>query len=1004
MPLDNFEAKDPASMTDCDELKKQGNWHFQRAEYDDALKNYERALTLMDEDWNSEERPMNVHKMKPEERAIRSALLKNQAACLMKREKYQDAILSCTRSLAYTPNDTKALFRRIQCLELMNNLGQAYQQARSLAKIATDDKLVEKLVLRLRDAVEVKSMEERSTEKRVNNMFDLLIKDGAMFTGGEKDAEKVAKAADNLVFLARDEAGAERIFREGGLELLNNLLDNDNADLSLSALRCLSYLAEGHKSRTNILLENVTMERIKTHISHEREDISTAATNLLQIIMDTYRSEEEKREWKMESVVFDYSEWIKGLIRLFAHMLNDRAVSGPGRDNVVTLLTRCVPRERSEIRKNPTPWKYEFFCEQKGLERLMACASWGFEQKLSDGELKTSKYEPLKVTSNTVMNCAICFTKLYDDAGSDPSRIAYIETCEKYMKYLFSHNVTGTDLVLNLRAITVATSLLYGPEEVGFKALSSSGLFEVMIAMTSDEHEISQVAAIEAILAAVNKAKNATFVLEHGTSLLKKLYKDSKLDAVKIRALVGLCKVGSSHGGDVSRRVFAEGSSLKLSRQCRKYLSTSAVFEMKKWSVEGLSYLSLDADVKEELCNDDAALKALYDMVKMAKGDMTIAYPTIGCFMNLSNAAEKSDDILPEMEEIARFAKHHVPESHELDKAEPTKKRIQKLVKHGLISILSVFTHTDHVLVTEGLREMIARVMLECCEDKENRGVIMAQGGGKTLLSLSKKNITDKGRLTACQAVARLAITTNPVMAFPGQQTYEAIRSQLHLLKQEQQVDRSSLMNFEALMALTNLASIDDGHRNKIVTTPEMVYCIESLALEQHDMLRRAAVQLMCNLLMCQKYRDLYRETREEATSCDRLKLLVLMCQEDDDETRSAAAGGLATLTSYNPEHCKRVKSVAESWQLSVNIIALDEDPGIRHRALVFLKNISEHDIEIAESLSKIDVKDILIGMSKNLDAAFTEEFDDNHRRLLSSLSTDVLKIWQDHNLITLQG
>lgn len=100
-------------------------------------------------------------------------------------------------------------------------------------------------------------------------------------------------------------------------------------------------------------------------------------------------------------------------------------------------------------------------------------------------------------------------------------------------------------------------------------------------------------------------------------------------------------------------------------------------------------------------------------------------------------------------------------------------------------------------------------------------------------------------------------------------------------------------------MALTNLASIDDGHRNKIVTTPEMVYCIESLALEQHDMLRRAAVQLMCNLLMCQKYRDLYRETREEATSCDRLKLLVLMCQEDDDETRSAAAGGLATLTSY---------------------------------------------------------------------------------------------------------
>ena len=136
-------------------------------------------------------------------------------------------------------------------------------------------------------------------------------------------------------------------------------------------------------------------------------------------------------------------------------------------------------------------------------------------------------------------------------------------------------------------------------------------------------------------------------------------------------------------------------------------------------------------------------------------------------------------------------------------------------------------------------------------------------------------------------------------MAFPGQQTYEAIKCLLFLLKQEQQVDRSSLMNFEALMALTNIASIDEGHRNKITTTPEMVYCIESLALEDHELIRRAAVQLICNLLMCQKYRDLYKESVEKGQTCDRLKLLILMCQEDDDETRSAAAGALATLTCY---------------------------------------------------------------------------------------------------------
>ena len=70
----------------------------------------------------------------------------------------------------------------------------------------------------------------------------------------------------------------------------------------------------------------------------------------------------------------------------------------------------------------------------------------------------------------------------------------------------------------------------------------------------------------------------------------------------------------------------------------------------------------------------------------------------------------------------------------------------------------------------------------------------------------------------------------------------------------------------------------------------------------------------------------------------------------------------------------------------------------------MFLKNISENDVETAEALTKIDVKDILIGMSKNLDAAFTEEFNTGHRKLLSELSTDVLNIWKEHNLITLNA
>ena len=41
--------------------------------------------------------------------------------------------------------------------------------------------------------------------------------------------------------------------------------------------------------------------------------------------------------------------------------------------------------------------------------------------------------------------------------------------------------------------------------------------------------------------------------------------------------------------------------------------------DLRKWAIEGLSYLSLDADVKEELADDQLALAALFDLCKVTK-------------------------------------------------------------------------------------------------------------------------------------------------------------------------------------------------------------------------------------------------------------------------------------------------------------------------------------------------------------------------------------------------
>jgi hypothetical protein len=43
-------------------------------------------------------------------------------------------------------------------------------------------------------------------------------------------------------------------------------------------------------------------------------------------------------------------------------------------------------------------------------------------------------------------------------------------------------------------------------------------------------------------------------------------------------------------------------------------VNPSKDIDIRRWATEGLAYLTLDADIKEELVNDSAALKSLIDV------------------------------------------------------------------------------------------------------------------------------------------------------------------------------------------------------------------------------------------------------------------------------------------------------------------------------------------------------------------------------------------------------
>ena len=73
--------------------------------------------------------------------------------------------------------------------------------------------------------------EMAQTANKVKSMFDLVF-------DPSKESEKRRKAADNLVYLAKDKAGAENLFKEGSVQQIAKLMKIEkDHNIRLSLIR-----------------------------------------------------------------------------------------------------------------------------------------------------------------------------------------------------------------------------------------------------------------------------------------------------------------------------------------------------------------------------------------------------------------------------------------------------------------------------------------------------------------------------------------------------------------------------------------------------------------------------------------------------------------------------------------------------------------------------------------------------------------------------------------------
>ena len=81
-----------------------------------------------------------------------------------------------------------------------------------------------------------------------------------------------------------------------------------------------------------------------------------------------------------------------------------------------------------------------------------------------------------------------------------------------------------------------------------------------------------------------------------------------------------------------------------------------------------------------------------------------MAYGVVATLVNITNSYDKQE-IDPQMLELAKFAKHHIPEEHELDDEDFADKRTDTLGRLGVTSALVSLSKTE----SHNMRELIAR-------------------------------------------------------------------------------------------------------------------------------------------------------------------------------------------------------------------------------------------------------------------------------------------------------
>lgn len=375
-------------------------------------------------------------------------------------------------------------------------------------------------------------------------------------------------------------------------------------------------------------------------------------------------------------------------------------------------------------------------------------------------------------------------------------------------------------------------------------------------------------------------------------------------------------------------------------------------------AIEGLAYTSLQPKVKQDIASNTKVVKS---MVAALRNRPSVTFGCLTAFANITAYRPPEPEEQKRMSHLKAYANSSKPaEKDPLDNNGYVTARCRALLDADVVpAIVSCCKQTTSPINIA----LAVRVLLALAQEQKHRAKMTQQGAVKLLLQIRERIAkTDKAtedasviERNAAHALARLLISINPAHVFSSSLPASSAASALvQLLAVDQAGDdqeRNLLPTFEALLALTNLASMEEDTVRELLLRSAWATLENHLLLSSNTMIQRASVELVCNLMASPSGVAKFADGSKQASN--RMHILLALADVEDLATRRAAGGALAMLTEWD----KAVEAVLGK-ERGVKILlgmCADESEEMKHRGLVCVLNLMEAPGKVGEdAMSKV--------------------------------------------------